>query len=107
MCEIIFWNNVPWLEFSALNFLLDLPLTREMDTQKGKIYSCTKKATWQFGKILSFKNLSFAKLLSFFVSVSLVRGISERIERKFKIEKSSLIIYIFKRHFSSFHEGET
>ena len=91
MCEIIFWNNVPWLEFSALNFLLDLPLTREMDTKEGKIYlQLYKKATWQFGKILSFKNLSFAKLLSFFVSVSLVRGISERIERKFKIEQSSL-----------------
>ena len=62
MCEIIFWNNVPWLEFSALNFLLDLPLTREMDKKRGKIYNCTKKATylaiwqnWCFGRFYHSK----------------------------------------------------
>ena len=51
--------------------------------------------TLVFWSILSFKNWSFSKLLSFFcASVSLVIGTSERIERKFKTENSSLDFYM-------------
>ena len=66
MCEIIFWNNVPWLEFSALNFLLDLPLTREMDTKEGKIYLQLYKkshlAIWQNSIIQKFKFCKIAQI---------------------------------------------
>ena len=54
-----------------------------------------KKANWQFGKIIVLVHF-ITQILKFFkiekcafVSVSLVRGKSERIERKFKTEKSS------------------
>ena len=65
MCEIIFWNNVPWLDLSALNFLLDLPLTREMD-KKGAKFTVVQKshlAIWQNSIIQKFK---FCKIAQFF-----------------------------------------
>jgi hypothetical protein len=44
-----------------------------------------------FWSIVPFKDCNFEKLLGcFFVSVFLERGISEKIQRKFQTEKSSL-----------------